>query len=350
MMKNIETINFVYNKLCDEESKETFEAKLNYIISGESDEFCDWFLTKYKNIYCPELNKFEKEDQNKKYIIFGGGYEGRKTYKILKACNKKIVAWSDNNRNLWGKIIEGLPVIAPGKLMSKYQNEIIIIAARYSILEIYYQLLMLGFPRERILIPQTGSLFGVYGEQYFDLFSASDKEIFVDAGCFDGETSKKFVSWCGKKYEKIYAFEPDENCWENCERAFLDAQIKNVEFIRKAAWKKTDILSFQGVGAGASVVREKGCLYQVSAVSIDEVLKEDPVTFIKMDVEGSEKEALEGAGKCIKRYKPKLAVSVYHKPEDLWILGSYILKLNPEYKLYLRHYTTCNYETVLYAV
>lgn len=85
-------------------------------------------------------------------------------------------------------------------------------------------------------------------------------------------------------------------------------------------------------------------------VSIDEILMGKQVTFIKLDVEGSEMAALEGASESIRRWKPKLAVSVYHKPEDLWTLASYIIELNPNYNLYLRHYTTCNYETVLYAI
>ena len=90
--------------------------------------------------------------------------------------------------------------------------------------------------------------------------------------------------------------------------------------------------------------------YRVSVTSIDDVLDGEKVTFIKLDVEGSELETLIGAEKSIRKYKPRLAVSVYHKPEDLWVLAEYIISLDLDYKLYMRHYTTCNYETVLYAL
>ena len=67
-------------------------------------------------------------------------------------------------------------------------------------------------------------------------------------------------------------------------------------------------------------------------------------------MEGSELQTLMGAKEIIKKDKPRLAVCVYHKPEDLWTLAEYILSLRPDYQLYLRHYTTCSYETVLYAI
>ena len=68
-----------------------------------------------------------------------------------------------------------------------------------------------------------------------------------------------------------------------------------------------------------------------------------------MDIEGSEKEALKGARNTIKKYKPKLAICLYHKPEDIITLPQYILELAPEYKFKIRHYTTFAYDTILYA-
>ena len=75
------------------------------------------------------------------------------------------------------------------------------------------------------------------------------------------------------------------------------------------------------------------------------------MTFIKMDIEGSELEALKGASTTISANKPKLAICVYHKIEDFWEIPIYINKLAPEYKFYVGHHTvslTCP-ETVLYA-
>lgn len=84
--------------------------------------------------------------------------------------------------------------------------------------------------------------------------------------------------------------------------------------------------------------------------SIDNLLSDIPVTFIKMDIEGAEMEALKGAEKVIRVYKPKLAVCIYHRYEDLYEIPMYIKSLVPEYRLFVRHYSDSPSETVLYAV
>ena len=71
---------------------------------------------------------------------------------------------------------------------------------------------------------------------------------------------------------------------------------------------------------------------------------------IKMDIEGSELEALKGSKKVIQRDKPRLAICIYHKPEDMTEIPLYIKELVPEYKLYIRHHSNAGTETVLYAV
>jgi hypothetical protein len=88
------------------------------------------------------------------------------------------------------------------------------------------------------------------------------------------------------------------------------------------------------------------------AISLDEYLKneKEPVTFIKMDLEGAELNALKGAEQTIKEQKPKLAISIYHKPEDIWEIPNLLLELVPDYKFYIRHYTLIGAETVLYAL
>jgi hypothetical protein len=89
--------------------------------------------------------------------------------------------------------------------------------------------------------------------------------------------------------------------------------------------------------------------FQIDVDSIDNIVK-DKVSFIKMDIEGAELEALRGAKNTILKYKPKLAISVYHKQDDLINIPQYILQLNEKYKLYLRHYGESTDETILYAV
>ena len=80
------------------------------------------------------------------------------------------------------------------------------------------------------------------------------------------------------------------------------------------------------------------------------IIKDDKITFLKMDIEGSELKALHGARKIIQRDKPKLAICVYHKPEDIIEIPLYINSLVPEYKFYMRHYGYTPANTVLYAI
>lgn len=87
----------------------------------------------------------------------------------------------------------------------------------------------------------------------------------------------------------------------------------------------------------------------ISVMPMDKLIYDD-VSFIKMDIEGAEYKAIRGAAKLIERCKPKLAISIYHKVEDIWELPELILKICPDYRLYMRHYSIAQAETVLYAI
>ena len=351
-MGTIETITKVYNKLSDEKSKSVFRAKFDLMIYKNESKFLEWILSEKDEIKCPELDRFESV-RDFEYVIFGAGLEGQRTKEILRATNRNVVAFCDNNRLLWDTRIDDIKVISPAELMADYQGCGVIISARQFIFQIYQQLLIIGFPRENIIIPENGFLMGVIGKQYFDVFEPHEEEIFMDIGCWDGNTVKDFVRWCNGSYAQIYAFEPDISCWSSCEKTFEVNHIANVAFIKKGVSKSTETVYFRGIGIGSSkVVPKQMSDHQIPVTSIDDVLipGNRAVTFIKMDIEGSEMEALIGGRKSIVKHKPRMAISVYHKPQDLWELADYILDLNPEYQLYMRHYTTCSYETILYAV
>lgn len=87
----------------------------------------------------------------------------------------------------------------------------------------------------------------------------------------------------------------------------------------------------------------------MSVVSLDKCIQ-GKVTFIKMDIKGAELVALQGAGNIIQTQKPKLAICIYHKEEDLTEIPMYIKELVPEYQLYIRHYSNNAFETALYAI
>jgi hypothetical protein len=87
-------------------------------------------------------------------------------------------------------------------------------------------------------------------------------------------------------------------------------------------------------------------------VSLDDFLSEKEqreITYIKLDIEGAELEALKGMKKIIATCKPKLAICIYHKPTDLWTIPLFIRSLNPSYKLYIRQHDRVH-ETVCYAL
>lgn len=186
--------------------------------------------------------------------------------------------------------------------------------------------------------------------QYFcEFMNIGQNEIFVDCGAYDGDTLKNFFDIEHGKYNKIYAFEPESNNYD--ELLKNTCNIHSVNLINKGTWKKDTVLKFSSDGTSSAL--NDNCDIEIEVTSIDETVGLDEVTFIKMDIEGSELATLKGAEKTIKRCMPKLAICVYHKPEDLITIPQYIKKFNlsnKKYKLYLRHHSMSSNETVLYAV
>ena len=189
--------------------------------------------------------------------------------------------------------------------------------------------------------------------QYFPengLIKPVENEIFVDAGAYDGETTCNFCKWISdKNYSKIYAMEPDSLMFEIMKEHMLLKKVKNVVPVNGGAYSFSGTLRFSEDSlTGSSRISEDG-EKEIKVISIDDMVGSDNVTFIKMDIEGAEMEALEGAQKTIERCKPKLAISIYHKEDDLWEIPYYILKKYPWYKIYIRHYALTTNETVMYA-
>ena len=91
-----DTVINVYNKLCDEKSKNVFRAKYDFMIDKDESKFLEWFLDENDQVICPELDQYENK-KKKKYIIFGIGSEGRRAAKILNASSRILQAWCDNS-------------------------------------------------------------------------------------------------------------------------------------------------------------------------------------------------------------------------------------------------------------
>lgn len=188
--------------------------------------------------------------------------------------------------------------------------------------------------------------------QYFNELTYSidsSDEVFCDCGAFNGDTIGKFIKFTGEKYKKIYAFEPnDDNAAQLRKNVGSD---NNIVIVNKGTWSKDDTLRFSNDGS-ASLVDESGETV-IEVTSIDNTVKDDAVTFIKMDVEGSEMESLIGATNTIRRNMPKLAICCYHKEDDIINFYDFLTQFNNDevkYNFYLRHHSNSVYETVFYAI
>jgi FkbM family methyltransferase len=187
-------------------------------------------------------------------------------------------------------------------------------------------------------------------DQYFpaDIVQLTDHEAFVDAGAYDGDTVMDLVERTRGRFDRITCFELDQTNYEalagtvgtlpGAERI----AIHNLGVWDAAAEIKYSADSLQSsVGDGDRTGR---------VVALDDVLGEERVTYIKMDIEGAELRGLHGAERLIRTQKPRLAICVYHHLKDLWEIPAAIHELVPEYKIYLRHHTNLEYETVCYAI
>lgn len=186
-------------------------------------------------------------------------------------------------------------------------------------------------------------------DQYFptDIFKLGEEEVFVDAGAYDGDTIEAFLKITGQKYKYIYAFEPDYN---NYSKLLERGYEKNIQIYNAGLFCENKKMSFSANKGGSSKIEEQGTS-SIQVLKFDDLeVPDNNITFVKMDIEGSELTALRGMEKTIKMHKPKLAICIYHNFEDLWELPLYIKCLVPEYKLYIRNYTSYLDEIVLYAV
>lgn len=187
------------------------------------------------------------------------------------------------------------------------------------------------------------------GNQYFNELTYEREpngEVFVDCGAYDGDTILKFNQFVNGKCEKFYAFEPSE---ENCSMLKRNtSMLENAVIVRGGVWNKRDTLYFN-VNSTASTISESATENKIEVYPIDEVVGNDKVTFIKMDIEGSELKALEGAKETIKHNLPKLAICTYHRRDDLIDIYRF-MKQFESYKVYLRQHAYAAVETVMYGI
>lgn len=170
-------------------------------------------------------------------------------------------------------------------------------------------------------------------DEIFSLLHLQDNSTFMDLGAYRGDTVAEFVRYC-PNYNRIYALEPDRKTFDKlCQNT---ASLHDMHVINAAAYSHSHGVEFAMRSGRNSLVSKSGCT--VPSRSIDEILLPDEhISLIKMDIEGAEIPAIEGAERTIKIHKPKMRISCYHRIDDLFAIPKKVLSIQPDYKLYMRH-------------
>ena len=191
------------------------------------------------------------------------------------------------------------------------------------------------------------------------IFSFGREETYLDLGAYNGDTVQEFLQLTRGRYKKIVALEPDPKNYKKLTDYVRQYELKNVTCLQAGVWNDCGSLELTGNGGRQSTfweadrsgfatqplsqtcsMKKKIKKQQVTVVSVDAVLGNDHADYMKFDVEGVEKEALEGAAGHLmpdgNGALPKLLVAAYHHDEDLFALPLLLWKLQPEYKIYLR--------------
>lgn len=350
----LESLNDIYGMFGDELSRELYLDRLNWLVT-EDYTYIERIVKK-SHPDVPVWNGCEEKEfvnilpENKKVVFYGTGSFSRRLIPYLNGKSAELV-FCDGNVKKQKEDFYGYKVISPEELVGMKEPKSIVICTTKYMEEVKEYLCNNGIEEKELIDVRPFFKCGT-GDDYFyeDFLCYSDQEVFVDAGCYDLGTTADFARLC-KGLRKVYAFEPDPVNYKNCLKRLESERpwLPEITMLPYGTWSSSTELSFASTADGCAHIGSGESVIKTAA--IDDIVEEsDKITFIKMDVEGAELESLKGAEKIIKRDRPKLAVCIYHKPEDIITLPLYIKKLVPDYKLYLRSYSNAENEMVLYAV
>ena len=338
----------IYAMLEDEESKDIYLNRLNYLISGDF-RYMKYIIDKYVqttgNMTVEEW--IASLPSEKSIVLYGAGNDARICLPYFEK-DPRFIGFCDRDEEKQKSGVAGYKVFQPEYLY--HSDDTIVISSHIFKDEIKKSLMEMGGVLEERIFCLHPEMYDFKEGQYFnpDFMSFEEEEVFVDAGAYNLATTTELQNYC-KKIKKVYAFEPDPENSKNCKNIMKRLNFE-INVIPCGTWSERKTLHFNALNNSDSKIAETGetC---IEVMPIDEAV--DPsqrVTYIKMDVEGSELESLKGAKRTILKDRPKLAICIYHKPEDMLTLPLYIKSLVPEYKLYLRHHSGTESETVLYAM
>ena len=196
-------------------------------------------------------------------------------------------------------------------------------------------------------------------DEKFDLLNIGIEETVVDLGAYDGDTLIEFLNGTSMQFRKLYAMEPDNKNYRKLKRSLYMIGSARLEAYNAGAWDEDTTITFnmragRGSTASGSSVSKAHRLLQyrdIKMMKTDTMLRGDLATYIKIDVEGAEENALRGAKETIANFRPKLNIALYHRNEDLFKLPLLVNDLNRKYKFYMRHHPYIpDWDTNLYCV
>ena len=345
---------------------------------------------------CRTIRERVNKNKGKTLFLYGAG---RLAKVFLEACEEMQISVAGICDTYARGEYNGISIISPQELFDRHPDAIVLICSHTYSDEIYAKLVGRGYSREQIIscpiqFPYftSPSQFLVHIEGYKwayhffedpkskqlvldrmrmylldeptnvntesdcyyekDAIRLSSKEVFVDAGAYVGDTAEEFIGKVKGEYESVYSFEPSEGNYEKAVERLK--QYHGVQVIQKGLWSCDTTLTFfeDTSNMAGSCIKGEGGEFSIAVTTLDNVfsMKEKFPTFIKMDIEGSEKEALIGAKNVIERNKPKLAICAYHKPEDIYELPQTIQRIQEGYRFVLRQHSKGCFDMVLYAV
>ncbi|WP_289284745.1 FkbM family methyltransferase [Parablautia intestinalis] len=331
-------------------------------------------------------------------IVWGTGGTAALYDNAFRIAQINICAYTNNDADTWRKLKNDCPIISPGEITA-FENPLVVICVKSQqfLEEIKTQLRETEPSVKNMLVDEF--MFGVWanvvlnnvelladekskkiykslickrinGEDkmyeefeengYFALpmFQIPDeKEVFVDAGGFVGDTLEQYLFKKLGMFRKYYIFEPDKNNYQtlmtriNRLKKEWNLREDAVIPIPGGVGRKSSVLYFKEIangGIGSHYTLEPGA-NESKVYALDDFFQDEKVDFLKADIESWELDMLLGAVSIIKRDKPRLAIAIYHNATDMCYILDWINKLDLGYKFYIRHHSPREAETVLYA-
>lgn len=345
-------------------------------------------------------------------VLFGAGEVGLTALRVLRREGVNVVALSDNNPLKWGRSLDGMPVLSPVTAARQFGDDAVFIITYKCNDETYHRerlrlnglgarevhpisLLLKKWPeisgfaaespdfyirqwsqvlrtfdlladdesRRQFVGHMTWRLLRNYfalptgnlTDQYFqrDIVTLLSEERLVDGGAYDGDSIRDFLHDRCERFGWIHAFEPDPHSVASL-RDFvgrLPAELsQRITVWPYALSDRQGETRFTALGNHSSFIGEGGETVVVPTVALDDILNEEPVTFIKFDLEGAEIPAIKGAEAAIGRNRPIITVAVYHDPGHLLEIPLRLRELCDNYRFYLRTHNSFGLDVVLYAV